>query len=101
MNFTKIFREIDFTENYISFLGGRDRDHRDRDLCTSEFVYQNQKPIPGPELPFKISSHGMIQYSKNAVIIIGGRQNFGIGGTVSRRTWIMDPTNEFELKSGN
>ena len=45
----------------------------------------------------------MIQYSKNAVIIIGGRQNFGMGmgGTVSRRTWIMDPTNEFELKSGN
>ena len=45
----------------------------------------------------------MIQYSKNAVIIIGGRQNFGMGmgGNVSRRTWIMDPTNEFELKSGN
>ena len=44
----------------------------------------------------------MIQYSKNAVIIIGGRQNFGMGmgGNVSRRTWIMDPTNEFELKSG-
>ena len=45
----------------------------------------------------------MIQYSKNAVIIIGGRQNFGMGmgGNVSRRTWIMDPTNEFELKSVN
>ena len=78
-------------------LGGRDRDNRHRDLSTTEFVKPNQGPILGPELPFKISSHGMIQYSKNAVIIIGGRQN----GTVSRRTWIMDPTNEFELKSGN
>ena len=77
-------------------LGGRDRDSRDRDLSTTEFVKPNQGPILGPELPFKISSHGMIQYSKNAVMIIGGRQN----GRVSRQTWIMDPTNEFELKSG-
>ena len=38
----------------------------------------------------------MIQYNENSIYIIGGRQN----GSRSKKTWIVDPTNEFQITEG-
>ena len=38
----------------------------------------------------------MIQYNEKSIYIIGGWQN----GSRSKKTWIVDPTNEFEIKEG-
>ena len=50
----------------------------------------------GIELPFTISNHGVLKYDENTIFIIGGDQN----GSVSNKTWIVNPKNEFEIKEG-
>ena len=58
--------------------------------------------IIGPELPFTIGGHCMIDYDSKTIFIIGGKQ----GGVevsqeaVSKKTWIVDPTNGFRIKEG-
>ena len=58
---------------------------------TQLFVY-----FLGPDLPFVISDHTMIQIDSKTIYIIGGHQN----GKVSNKTWIADPTNDFQIKEG-
>ena len=55
-----------------------------------------QPLVKGPDLPFSISFHSMIQYDEKSIYIIGGYQN----GSISNKTWIVDPTNEFQIKEG-
>ena len=38
----------------------------------------------------------MIQYDAKSIYIIGGFQN----GSISNKTWIVDPTNEFQITEG-
>ena len=38
----------------------------------------------------------MIQYDEKSIYIIGGFQN----GSISNKTWIVDPTNEFQITEG-
>ena len=38
----------------------------------------------------------MIQYDEKSIYIIGGDQN----GSISNKTWIVDPTNEFQITEG-
>ena len=66
------------------------------DLDTTEFLTLNNVSEEGPKLPFKISSHCMFNYNENSILIIGGMQN----GSRSKKTWILDPTNEFNIKEG-
>ena len=66
------------------------------DQNSTEFVYLDRPPSRGPELPFNIFSHSMIQYSPTAIYIIGGFQNCSI----SNRTWIVDPTNWLDMVEG-
>ena len=56
-----------------------------------------QPSVKGPDLPFTISGHSMIQYDEKSIYIIGGDQN---GSGFSNKTWIVDPTNEFQIKEG-
>ena len=44
----------------------------------------------------------MIQYDEKSIYIIGGDQNVGShnGSFPSKKTWIVDPTNEFQIKEG-
>ena len=51
----------------------------------------------GIDLPFTVSSHCMVQYQPNAVILIGGDQN---GNADSDKTWLIDPTNGFDIIQG-
>ena len=67
-----------------------------RGLNSTEFVSINQKPIKGPDFPFTIRWHGMIQYDNNSIYLIGGFQN----DSVSKRTWIFNPSNEFQIQEG-
>ena len=53
--------------------------------------------VKGPDLPFRIYGHSMIQYDKKSIYIIGGKQN---GQIYSKKTWIVDPTNGFQIKEG-
>ena len=55
-----------------------------------------QPSVKGPELPFRIDGHSMIQYDEKSIYIIGGWQN----DFRSKKTWIVNPTNEFKLKEG-
>ena len=63
---------------------------------STELISIDQPPIKGPDLPFVISNHTMVQIDSKTVYIIGGMQN----GKVSNKTWIVDPTNDFQIKEG-
>ena len=65
-------------------------------LSSTEFIKLGQPLVKGPDLPFSISFHSMIQYDEKSIYIVGGIQN----GFLSDKTWIVDPTNEFQIKEG-
>ena len=83
--------------NTIWIVGGRDRDSKDRDLATSEFVLAGEWMAHyGRNMPFTISSHGMVKFDDDTIFIMGGRQN----GSVSRQTWIVNPKDNFSIREG-
>ena len=64
---------------------------------STEFIKLGQPSVQqGPDLPFTISHHSMIQYDEKSIYIIGGMQN----GRRTNKTWIVDPTNEFRITEG-
>ena len=65
-------------------------------LSSTEFIKLGQPSVKGPDLPFTICGHSMIQYDEKSIYIIGGNQN----GSISKKTWIVDPTNEFRITEG-
>ena len=65
-------------------------------LNSTEFIRLNMASREGPKLPFTIYAHCMVLYKENAIYIIGGCQN----GTFSKKTWIVDPTNGFQIRQG-
>ena len=71
-------------------------DEHINDLKTTEFIKLGQPSVKGRDLPFRISGHSMIQYDEKSIYIIGGNQN----GSRSKKTWIVDPTNEFQITEG-
>ena len=67
------------------------------DLSATEFIKLGQPSVKGPDLPFTISCHSMIQYNEKSIYIIGGDQN---DSGFSNKTWIVDPTNGFKITEG-
>ena len=65
-----------------------------RTLRSTEFIKLGKPSVKGPDLPFAISGHSMIQYDEKSIYIIGGDQ------PNQYKTWIVDPTNEFQIKEG-
>ena len=63
---------------------------------TTEFISLDQPPLEGPKLPFTAYAHCMIQVDSKFIYLIGGLQN----GKQSDKTWIIDPTNDFQMKVG-
>ena len=61
---------------------------------STEFIKLGQPSVKGPDLPFRIYGHSMIQYDEKSIYIIGGRQNHSIW---SNGTRIVDPTNQFRI----
>ena len=62
---------------------------------TTEFVSIDQPPVSGPTLPFFAEGHTM-EYVDDKIMIIGGYQD----GEPSNKTWIIDPTKDFEVVEG-
>ena len=63
---------------------------------TTTFISLDQIPVEGPNLPFRVMDHCMVQVDEKNIYLIGGLQN----GTYSNKTWIIDPTNNFDIKEG-
>ena len=67
------------------------------DKKSTEFISLDQQPsVQGPVLPFTIKFHSMVEANSTSIYIIGGVQN----GRISNKTWISDPTNNFEITPG-
>ena len=63
---------------------------------STEIISLDQPPVPGPDLPFTVNDHTMVLVDPTTIYLIGGRQN----GQTSNKTWIIDPTNNFQIKVG-
>ena len=81
-------------QSTLWIVGGRDEFYNA--LTSTELIKLGQPSVKGSELPFKISEHSMIQYDEKSIYIIGGYQN----GSLSKKTWIVNPKNGFEIKEG-
>ena len=81
-------------QNKLWIVGGRDEQFID--LKSTEFIKLGQPSVKGPDLPFIMSVHSMIQYDEKSIYIIGGYQN----NSISNKTWIVDPTNGFQIREG-
>ena len=80
-------------QNTLWIVGGSNEWN---DLSSTEFIKLGQPSVKGPKLPFRISGHSMIQYDEKSIYIIGGFRN----DSTSNKTWIVDPTNEFQITEG-
>ena len=63
---------------------------------STEIISLDQPPVPGPDLPFTVYGHSMVLVDSTTIYLIGGCQN----GQESSKTWIIDPTNNFQIKVG-
>ena len=66
-------------------------------LNSTEFIKFGQPSVKGPDLPFAIEGHSMIQYNEKSIYIIGGYQKDSF---YSKKTWIVDLTNGFDITEG-
>ena len=81
-------------QSTLWIVGGRDEHFND--LSSTEFIKFGQPSVKGPDMPFTINRHSMIQYDEKSIYIIGGNKN----SSISNKTWIIDPTNGFRIKKG-
>ena len=65
-------------------------------LKTTEIISLDQPPVPGADLPFTVHQHSMVLVDPTTIYLIGGLQN----NQISNKTWIIDPTNDFQIKVG-
>ena len=63
---------------------------------STEIISLDQPPVQGPDLPFKVRDHSMVLVNPTTIYLIGGFQNC----QVSNKTWIINPTNNFQIKVG-
>ena len=62
-------------------------------LNSTEIISLNEPPVPGPDLPFAAYCHSMILVNPTTIYLIGGI-------VYDKKTWIIDPTNDFQIKEG-
>ena len=63
----------------------------------TEFISLDEPhAVPGPQIPFAVHHHCMVQLDSKSIFIIGGYQN----GVKSDKTWVVDPTNNYQVKEG-
>ena len=84
---------IVLNESIIWVTGGMSNNGQ---LKSTEIVSFDQPAVPGPDLPFTVSHHSMVLVDPKTIYLIGGEQN----GEISNKTWIIDPTNDFQIKVG-
>ena len=71
--------------------------HDTGEFNSTEFIeLTSDIAIKGPELPFTITKHCVVQVNSTAIFLIGGQLN----GTLTNRTWIINPKMNFTIKEG-
>ena len=63
---------------------------------STEIISLDQPLVPGPDLPFTVFGHSMVLVDPTTIYLIGGFQNH----QTSNKAWIIDPTNDFQIKVG-
>ena len=56
---------------------------------STEFVSVDEPTIKGPNFPFNIYGHAMVQIDQKTIYVIGGHHNH----KDQKKTWIVDPNN--------
>ena len=90
---------LNYPSKSLWITGGLSRVNAGKGHSSSEFIYLNKPAEKGPDLPFEIYSHCMIKYNDSVVFIIGGDLD-EVYGSSSSKTWIIDPTNNFNVRDG-
>ena len=80
-------------DSYIWVTGGCSKEGLEK---STEIISLDQPPVSGPDLPFTVSHHSMVLVDPTTIYLIGGDQN----DQTSNKTWIIDPTNDFQIKVG-
>ena len=62
---------------------------------TTQFITANEIK-KGPELPFTIHSHCMVEFNSSTTLVIGGTQN----GVRSSKTWFVNHEQGFRITEG-
>ena len=82
---------VKLNQNTLWIVGGRNKHN---DLKSTEFLFLDQPPIRGPDLPFNVSCHCLVRYDSNSIYLIGGFQN----GKRSEQVWIINPLEDFSIR---
>ena len=85
---------IKLNQSTMWITGGYDSN--ENYLNSTEFVTVNGSTA-AVTLPFTVYTHCMIQYQPDAILLIGGQQDYEWN---SDKTWIIDPTNGFNITEG-
>ena len=93
--YNDVFLMYPVDQNTLWIVGGSRNNELDCE-DTTEFIKLGQPSAKGPDMPFSISCHTIIQHDEKSIYIIGGEQN----DEISRNTWIADPTNGFRIQEG-
>ena len=91
---------IIFNETTLWIVGGEQGggwiQHNSTEFITIDSKQQMTQAY-GPELPFGISKHCMVKFNSTTIYLIGG--SMGVG-TISKKVWIIDPTQNFTMTEG-
>ena len=89
---------INFNETTLWIVGGEQgwTQHSSTEFITIDSKQQMTQSY-GPELPFGISRHCMVKFNSTTIYLIGGTVGFG---QVSKKVWIIDPTQNFTMTEG-
>ena len=86
---------VEINQDTLWITGGHEKK-------SSEIVSMNFQPtVKGKELPFTIHYHSMVAVDQHTIFIIGGKLDGTLNGNFpTNKTWVIDPTNNFDLKPG-
>ena len=83
-------------ESIMWITGGLTGSFDGNELKSTEFFSFDRPPVQGPDLQFTVYCHSMVLLNPTTIYLIGGFQN----DQRSNNTWIIDPTNDFQIKAG-
>ena len=85
---------VTLDQRTLWIVGGYDIKYEN--LRLTEFLKLSQPSVNGTDFLFTVIEHSMIQYDEKSIYIIGRNLN----GSISKKTWIADPTNRFRIRKG-